>query len=74
MRAAGFWLIVAGLSAALLFLIAPVVLVIVAALDLAFSPLYGGPFWLIPVGLFSLPLVAVVLIFRGTFRSLRGHS
>lgn len=75
MRAVCFWVIIAALSAVLLFLIFPVVLVIVAALDLAFdNGLLGGPFWLINVALCGLPLAAVAVIFAGMFRSLRGRG
>lgn len=73
MRKVCYWLIVVALTAGLLLLVAPVVLTIAIAIFLTFyrGPL-GGPWWLIFAALFALPLAAVVLIFRGTYRSLRG--
>ena len=72
MQKVGFGLIVAALSSALLFLIYPVALTIGLALIEVFAPNpLGGPWWLILAALFAAPLVAVALIFRGTYLSLR---
>jgi hypothetical protein len=75
MRAVLFWTVITSLGMALLFLIAPVALILAFALIQMVVPNpAGGPWWIILVVLFAVPLTAVALIFTGTFRSLRGRG
>lgn len=76
MRTVGFWLVVAALSAALLFLMAPVVLTVVEAVCISVVLLaVAGVRWFLIAAvftvLFALPLLPVAIIFRGTYQSLR---
>lgn len=76
MRNLGFWLIVAALSAVLLFLMAPLVLTVVMAIcaSVVILALAGFRCFLVALVctvLLALPLVPVALIFRGAYRSIR---
>ena len=70
MRAIWFWPVVAALGAVLVLLMAPIVLTMVLMIVAGFQigP-YGEVVFGIGAAIFAVPLVAVVLIFRGTLWS-----
>ena len=70
MRAIWFWPVVAVLGAVLVLLITPIVLTIVLMIVAAFQTWpYGALVFGVGAAIFAIPLVVVVLIFRGTLWS-----